>query len=366
MRIMHITPSLNTGGAEIFSFQLCEALERRGHKVILLSISEPTKDDVLFERLKRAKFEFISLGKISGNGPSLKVPFQIRSIVKEWKPAIVNTHLRALAYSVLVPGGEIDRFHTVHSMAKKEAGMHLRKLNQLQFWRGWKPIAISNKVAESILEVYKIRAPKINNGVERPLFSPDRANFWRQELGLSGSEKVVLHIGRLTAVKNQLSLLNAFSRLAANDPTLHLVLVGDDPEIGKPYLEEINQAIAKFAPKISQRVHLLGLRRDIGDLLAAADVFVLCSLYEGLPLALLEAMSFGLKCVCINVGGIPDAISPKSGWLVKPNCPKSLRKSLSEALHSTASEKGNEAKNTFDQEFTIDSCAHKYELLYNK
>lgn len=361
---MQVTPSLYNGGGEIFAFQLSEALANRGHDVCLVSVTEPDPRSPLFERLKTAPFEFISLDKRSGNGVDLRIPFRILGRTLAWKPEVIHTHLRALAYSLFSTPVAGAKFHTVHSLAEKESSSRTRVLYGHLFSLGWNPVAISTAVAESIRQVYKLNPPQVDNGVIELASSP--REYFRNEIGATKQDRIICHVGRLTDTKNQLGLLKAFLQLQPLAQDLRLVLVGNDPAIGEPYKRMLQTEIAALAPSLRDRIHLLDVRCDIGNILGASDVFVLCSRYEGLPLSLLEAMSLGMKCVCTRVGGIPDAIDESSGWLVAPDDEAALAAGLIEALESAGNGRGAVARAVFESRFSMEKCAEAYEALYSQ
>jgi glycosyltransferase involved in cell wall biosynthesis len=121
----------------------------------------------------------------------------------------------------------------------------------------------------------------------------------RAELGVPGDAFVIGHVGRFVPVKNHALLIDIAAALGREDPALHVVLIGDGP---------LKDAVAEqaSASPLAGRVHFAGARPDVARLLAALDVFVFPSHYEGLPLSLLEALAAGLPCV------ISDAISPEA------------------------------------------------------
>jgi glycosyltransferase involved in cell wall biosynthesis len=123
---------------------------------------------------------------------------------------------------------------------------------------------------------------------------------------------LLLAVGNLYPVKGHIHLLEALALLTARYPTAHLAIAG------RGALEPALRARATELG-IARRVHLLGLRSDVPDLLAAADVYVLPSLSEGLPLSLLEAMFAGCPIVASPVGEVPDALAAgEAGLLVEP------------------------------------------------
>lgn len=361
---MQVTPSLYNGGGEIFAFQLSETLANRGHDVCLVSVTEPDPRSPLFERLKTAPFEFVSLDKQSGNGVDLKIPFRILGRALAWKPEVVHTHLRALAYSFFLTPLGARKFHTVHSLADKECSKTTQRLYARLFGLGWGAVAISDTVKKSINLTYGIDSHIVNNGVLDFQNALGVAGGARNELGINETDSVLVHVGRLYETKNQLFLLRAFEAIARARPSVHLLLVGGDPVPGEPYLQLLQQKLADMPREISRRVHLLGVRSDIERILRSSDVFVLCSLHEGMPLTLLEAMSLGMKCVCTRVGGIPDAIDESNGWLVTPDDEAALAVALADALESAGNSRGKKARAVFESRFSMEKCAEAYEALY--
>lgn len=133
----------------------------------------------------------------------------------------------------------------------------------------------------------------------------------RRRIGIPEDAFVVGTVGRLSAQKAPLDLVEAFARVAASRADAHLVLVGDGP-----LRPDVEKRIASAG--LDGRVHLLGLRRDVPELLRAFDVFTLPSRYEGLPRVFPQAMAARLPLVATRVDGAVEAIAPgENGWLVE-------------------------------------------------
>ncbi|HVK14188.1 MAG TPA: glycosyltransferase, partial [Gemmataceae bacterium] len=109
------------------------------------------------------------------------------------------------------------------------------------------------------------------------------------------------------------------------DPARHLLIVGDGPE-----LDRLKTLAASLG--VSEAVHFLGLRTDVPDLLADADLFVLASRAEGLTLAVVEAMAAELAVVVTDVGGHKEVVTPDTGWIVPPEDVPALRSAVAVAL----------------------------------
>jgi glycosyltransferase involved in cell wall biosynthesis len=176
--------------------------------------------------------------------------------------------------------------------------------------RGVRSVAISREVARSYREVYG-RDPDtiIPNGVDLALAGAG----WRYEQGFTADDVLVVSVARLSPQKNPLLLIDALP----DDPRCHLILVGDG---------ELRGEVQRRA---GPRVHCLGVRSDIGRTLADCDVFALASDYEGLPVAVIEAMAAGRPVVATAVGGVPELIeNGVHGFLVQAGDVAGLRRAI--------------------------------------
>jgi glycosyltransferase involved in cell wall biosynthesis len=180
----------------------------------------------------------------------------------------------------------------------------------------------------------------MDNAVFKPCESEDqrasiRAAF-RQRLGIAGSATLLAFAGRLDRQKDPLLLLEAFRLVACDRPELHLVIVGDG--VLRPRVEEEISARG-----LQQRVTLLGVQpaAAICEALQASDLFVLSSAYEGMPIALLEALATGLPVVSTHVGEVPNIVqNGVNGFVSHERAPESLALALRRALAALASLRG--------------------------
>jgi len=146
------------------------------------------------------------------------------------------------------------------------------------------------------------------NGIPLPEpVTPDARESARQELGLPIEARIVGTVGRLTAQKNHRVLVESARRV----PDAHFALIGDGPE--RRSLLALRDRLG-----LAERVHLLGARTDGARLVAAFDVFALPSRYEGLPLALLEAMGSGLPVVASDLPETREVVRPRQDGLLVP------------------------------------------------
>jgi glycosyltransferase involved in cell wall biosynthesis len=166
-------------------------------------------------------------------------------------------------------------------------------------------------------EIHQIRPPcrvlSIPNGIDTRMYSPLAVKLARWRFG---GHHVVIIVGHLSEVKGYPTFLRAARRiLDAVDGCQFLALGGETIAPGyRSYLDGLASDLG-----ISERVHFLGWRSEVAEILASADVMVLPSAAEGLPLAVLEAMSCGLPVVATSVGGTPEAVvNGSTGFLIAP------------------------------------------------
>lgn len=174
-------------------------------------------------------------------------------------------------------------------------------------------IAVSNELKESLerLGYPPDRIVVIENGVDLTPSLADRATT-REQLGVAGEAPVALMVGRLSPDKGQLDLIEAIAEV----PDLRGVIVGVDV-LGSGYAEKLGAAARELG--VEERVLFAGFRSDVSDLLAAADVLVLPSRQEELPLVVLEAMAQGVPVVASRVGALPGLVEARgAGILVEP------------------------------------------------
>lgn len=211
-------------------------------------------------------------------------------------------------------------------------------------------IAVSHGVAATY---ERIGVPRdairvIPNGVPAP--SPRRPrDVVRTALSASVEHRVVLTAGRLVRQKGMDLLVDAFAEVHGTDPRSVLVIAGDGPE---------HAALRSRADRlgVSSAVRFLGHRDDIADLLVAADLFVLPSRAEGLPLVVLEAMASGLPVVGTRVCGNDEAVvDGVTGFLAHPNA-ASLAAAMLAVLadEKLRSAMGGAARCRYEREFGLD------------
>jgi glycosyltransferase involved in cell wall biosynthesis len=196
----------------------------------------------------------------------------------------------------------------------------------------------------------------IPNGVG---FSPAVQSTLRSELQI-GTRPLVVSVGSLYPVKGHRYLIEAAARLSSKYPELQVAIAGRGQL--RDELLELARSLG-----LQARIHLLGLRTDIANVLAAADVFALPSLAEGLPLALLEAMLAELPIVASNVGEVGSVLAHGgAGLLVRPSDSGGLATSLDQLLSDPAAARqmAERAARRANADYRIERMTARYEALY--
>lgn len=307
MNILHIHPSMQGGGIESMICGLANAMAER-ENVSVCSIFQPKASDVFWNKLSQ-KVRRLSLGK-SKPGFSIMEIFKIFNLIWRGNYDVVNIHgfFYYYALTVLLLHGWVRFFYTIHSDAVMENSSWDRyffPFKRFCFKRGWvHPITISKASQESFERLYHCESDLIYNGVARPVISTrDLVKDYR----LSDKTHLFIHAGRIDTPKNQLVLCKVFQRLIDEGEDIVLLIAGSKQK------EEIYQQIA---PYFSDRIHYLGERSDVPQLMAQCEAMCLPSIWEGLPVTLLEALSVGCVPVCSPVGGIPNVVEQgKNGFL---------------------------------------------------
>jgi glycosyltransferase involved in cell wall biosynthesis len=203
----------------------------------------------------------------------------------------------------------------------------------------------------------------VNNGIDQEKFNPTKSfTSIRQELGIDKDTTLLLFIARFTAHKQPLTLIRAFADVVKKLPALKLLMVGDGDE------KSAALVLAKEL-SIEKNIIFLPFRQDVPAILNAADIFILPSLWEGLPIGLLEAMSMGKAVIATKVDGTSEIVKHQdNGFLIDVN---NLQHNLAEAIILLASDSklrqkfGANAIETVKHHFNAASMTRQIENIYS-
>jgi glycosyltransferase involved in cell wall biosynthesis len=182
-----------------------------------------------------------------------------------------------------------------------------RKLaNRVLLGRRDRVVAVGNAVRDALVAndgFAQQRIEVIYNGIDLEPFAAnheDRHSI-RHEMGFSDSDFVIFQVARLDYLKDHGTAIRAMAKLVPQQPDARLALIGEGPE-----REAIEELVRQH--HLEAHVRFLGLRKDVARLLPGADLFLLTSISEGIPLTVIEAMAAGLPVVSTRVGGLPEVV----------------------------------------------------------
>jgi glycosyltransferase involved in cell wall biosynthesis len=351
--IAHFTGSDAFGGAEQVLLTTLTGLDRTRWTSVLLYHPHPG----LAPLLERARNENVSLRPVARfrNGPVLKQLAHFIGALRAERPAIFHAHLCLPQYSrVAITAAALSGVQAVVATEHLFPEAPLDGTGLLQRFirnRVDRYIAVSDDIARRLRKDLRIPKPKIRvirNGISlRPL---------DVQAPPPSGPPIVLTCARLHEQKGLGHLLEA----AAQVPDAVFVIAGDGPR--RQELEAQAGAL-----RIADRVRFLGHRTDIAALLASCDLFVLPSLFEGLPLSVLEAMAAARPVVATAVGGTPEAVVPgHTGLLVAPADAAALADAIRSIIGNPglAARLGANGRQRVERMFSADRMVEEIESLY--
>jgi len=360
MKILIVITGLGVGGAERLVTALADRYAAVGHEVLLLRLggeAELTPQDhrVSLENLRMSRSPWSLLVGL----------VRFRRLVLTFKPDVVNSHLahanilaRLLRLITPMPRLISSAHNTTDGGRARMLGYRLTD--------GLANIStnVSREAVNAFQEKGAVRPGRmvaIHNGIDTSAFSFDPAarKRVREELGLAESTSLFLAVGRLCQQKDYPNLLRAFARISGTQNAPRLAIVGDGP------LRADLDAMAA-ALMVKDRVHFLGIRHDIPALMAACDVFVLASAWEGFGLVVAEAMACERLVVATDCGGVREVVE-QNGILVPPHECEALATALGKALHLGNEERsrlGRAARSRVIKYFSLNATADRYLGVY--
>lgn len=301
MRILQVINGLGTGGAEKLVVDMIMALQQRGITVDLLLLNG-SETPFLTHLQSMSTGKLIDLGRSSVYHP--KLLFALRSHLKAYD--VVHVHLFPALYwaalAALLPGTFPPLVYTEHSTHNKRRDRWLFKLiDRWLYARYRRVVAITPLVKTNLQAHLQWNADQIQvipNGIDGKILRQAKP-YSKADLGLPEDARVLLHVARFYPPKDPITLI---SSMMALDASVHLMLVGEGPDRAAASAHAVQCGVAS-------RVHFLGIRTDIPQLLQSADIVVLSSQYEGLSLAAIEGMASGKPFVASDVPGIRDSVA---------------------------------------------------------
>jgi glycosyltransferase involved in cell wall biosynthesis len=367
MRIVYVLTSLGIGGAEKQALAVTERMAKRGHTVALL---------VLRPRLPEEwpnAFDTTYLGMRKTPLSVLASLLHGRHFLRDFQPDLVHSHSFHANICARLLGLRMPRLVVVSTIHNVYEGGWPRML-AYRFSDGLsrRTVAVSAAAARRFVSLQAVSEPKclvIPNGVDAAELVPDseRRARTRSAMGVgqgaAREEFVWLAARRITPAKDYPNLLRAFAKVRAHRSDAGLWIAGEG--VGAE-LARLHELSAQF--DLCDSVHWLGLRRDMPALLDAADGFVSASAWEGMPLAVGEAMAMEKPVVATDVGGVRELVG-EAGMVVPAGDSEALAESIVATMQQSGEEReqiGRSARERILRHFSVDAAAAAWEALYRE
>jgi glycosyltransferase involved in cell wall biosynthesis len=317
--VCHLVESLLHGGAETTVHRLAVGAKAAGYRAVVCCVVP----GALVEKLERdgIPVEVLNLRRPSVlSGPKF-VRFTWRllagfsRVVERHGVTLIHAHLPdsimwAAAIGTLKGVPVVGTYHGLGIVPRDRSRLDARNLVRRASYR-WahafcqRTIVVSTAIGDLLRDDYAFRSDttvRIPNGIDTSVFAEARdTGGLRITLNLQ-ARRVITCVGRLIRGKGQRYLIDAMPHIAVRHPDVHLLLVGDGPE--RPVLEAL-----AAAHHLEDRVHFLGDRNDVPELLALTEIFVLPTFSEGLPVSVIEAMAAGKPVVVTAIPGNIEVVA---------------------------------------------------------
>jgi glycosyltransferase involved in cell wall biosynthesis len=362
MRIAYIINTLGIGGAERLVVSLAERMAARGHAVRIVVLLEERPEDW------KTAVPVVRLGMREGGGGAMRGLARAVGEMRRFRPDVIhgnNFHgnLVARALRLACPGARV--ISTLHNEYEGGRGRMLAlKCTDMLTER---TVAVCHAVAERALELGIVPERKcsvITNGVDVDLFAPDARRRAEVRRALDGGVDFVwLSAARLAEAKDYPTVLQAFAQAREAMRGTQLWIAGTGEE---EYAEMLRISAMRLG--VADAVQWLGARSDIAALLDAADGFVLGSAWEGMPLALAEAMAMEKPVVATGVGGVSE-LTGSCGLVVPPRDPGALARGMLSIMNTPLEARrflGQSARERVRDRFDMDAKARDWEELYEE
>jgi len=351
------------GGGESHLLSIAENLDRTKFDLVVLSFT----DGPMIERLKERGVEtHIVFSKLPFDIP--KWP-KVKKILREQQIDIVHTHGSRACSNVMIASKSlmIPVIYTIHGWSfHSDQNFFVRNARiwaeKILTSKADINISVSNSNRQTgINHITGFKSIVIYNGINQKKFSPYQSyKDIRHALGISPNAILVSFIARVTTHKQPLVLIRAFKKSLSNTSNLHLLIVGEGDQ---------KQEAIRLAEdlELANKVTFQPFRQDVPEILAASDLFVLPSLWEGFSIGLIEAMSMGKAVIATNVDGTKEVIQNNvNGMLIEPGNIQALAESITRLANDKLlrQDLGQNALITVQEQFNSAVMTRKIEDLY--
>lgn len=363
MKILQIHHSLNIGGVESMVCALSNELVKQNDVTICTYydlLPGEGLEPVLSKDVKRISLHNKALTPLT----KIIDMFRLVHVILSGNYDVVHVHGAFNFYilAILFKRKSTSFFYTVHSDAKKENGPMSNFMFPIKKYffsrKNVVPITISPESQRSFAELYHCESELVLNGVVAPVVSnnPNIIDEYAQKENC----RPFIHVGRICEAKNQLVLCRVFDRLIKEGYNVMLVIVGPNAD---------DNIFAQLKPFFCNQIVFLDARNDVAELMSHSEALCLPSIYEGLPVTLLEALSVGCVPICSPIGGMKNVVRDGVNGLLSASPDEddyyhAMRRYL-ELSDDDINRIRNNVKNSFN-DYCIVKTAQQYYSVYQK
>ena len=349
---------LGIGGAEKLISESARVWDRE-HFEYRVAYQLPWKNQLVAE-LEALDVPVTCVG--GENGSSVGAARRLHTVIRSTDAAIVHAHLPSAGVIARLVS-RVPVVYTEHNLASSYR-QPTRALNRATYGLNRAATAVSDAVAESVAR-YPGPAPRvIANGVSVKV-AADQASAARAELGLGASDTLIVHVGNIRPHKGHQTLIRTVAELARSCPEAIVASIGGEKHAGD--LDRVRAAAIEAG--VGDNLKFLGRRTDALSFVAAADVVLNPSDFEGLPVAILESMALGTPVVATAVGGVPAVVrDEETGLLARAGDASALSNALARILadRSLGQRLATQARALVDREYGLESMVRSFEDIYRE
>ena len=358
-----VDPDVTTpGGTRAYIMSLIKMLRKEDVNVSLIGISNP-------DYVHNGEYSFVPVvknQKVSGYNflfnLFLKTPF-----LDIPKSAIIHFHRQDRALPFLLFFRDNPKVLTIHGMNYEwewirnkgiiVGGIFMIIIKFVN--KKMDKIILVDEASKKFCKIPSDKVVVIPVGVDTKMFKPMDKNTLREKYKFNETDKILLYVGRFKKEKGLDLLIKAFKRVKAKIPASKLVLVGDGPE--KQNLFKLVNSLKLGDVQFMNTVE----HGEIPMVMNCADVFALCSLYEGMPTVVLEALACGIPVVSTDVGDVHKVVHDnETGYIVRTRTIDAIASKLIEALNYRYRLKGNCVR--MAQDYSWEKIAEQIMEVYNE
>jgi glycosyltransferase involved in cell wall biosynthesis len=324
MRVMFLSTSMGMGGADKQLLSAAQLMHAQGHDVCIVSLTELGPMG-LEARSQGIRTESLDMRR---GVPDPRGLVRLIRLVRAWKPDVLHSHMvhanlmaRAVRLFARVPV-MVSTIHNIYEGGPLWMAAYRISNGLVDHMTIISEAAANRFVNERIVPRELLTC--VPNGVDTDRFrqvAPGTREALRSSIGVN-DRFVWLAVGRFEIAKDYPNMLHAFAQVCQRDSNAVLLLVGHGS------LQQETESLARSLG-LADRIHFLGVRSDVPEIMAAADGYVMSSAWEGMPIALLEAAAAGLPIVATRVGGNHEVVRDgESGFLVPPRDHEALGQAM--------------------------------------